>query len=197
MEHAMAGREDAIALRRVLRTVYLTEERACCHPLLGMSFVHFEHACLLAARQPGGGPLCRAQLADGVRLEYRAHSVVVRLAGAAAGASCGKHPRGSQTTKHKHHTHKWYLRRAGRAAMNCKTKLDIPEIVVMLVHPLNIAGLSADIDWTADARGLVTLLFCGVKAFPEEDCKTALSHMRQNMFPYQEGDGPIETRSFY
>jgi hypothetical protein len=90
MKLAMAGREDAAALRRVLRTVYLTEERACCHPLLGMSFVHFERACLLAAQQPGGGPPCRAQLAGGVSLEYREHSVVVRLAAAAGGASCGK-----------------------------------------------------------------------------------------------------------
>jgi len=81
--------------------------------------------------------------------------------------------------------------------MSGETELDIPEIVVMLVHPLNDAGLSADIDWTADARGSVTLSFCGVKAFAEEDCKTAPSHMRQNMFPYQEGDGPIETRTFY
>ena len=75
MQLAMEGREDATALRRVLRTVYLTEERACCHPLLGMSFVHFERACLLAALQPDGRPPCQAQLADGVRLEYRAHSV--------------------------------------------------------------------------------------------------------------------------
>ena len=75
MQLAMEGREDAAALRRVLRTVYLTEERACCHPLLGMSFVHFERACLLAALQPDGRPPCQAQLAGGVRLEYRAHSV--------------------------------------------------------------------------------------------------------------------------
>jgi len=81
--------------------------------------------------------------------------------------------------------------------MSGETELEIPEIVILLVHPLKDAGLSADIDWTAGARGLVTLSFCGVKAFAEEDCKTEPSHMLQNMFPYQAGDGPIETRSFY
>ena len=80
----MRDRLDAAALRLFLRSLYLTEERACCHSLHSLSFVRFENECLQAMRQADGGPPCRTLLAGGVRLEYREHSVLVSLSHAAA-----------------------------------------------------------------------------------------------------------------
>jgi len=75
----MCDRADAAALRLLLRSLYLTEERACCHSLHSMAFVRFENECLQAMRLADGGPRCATLLAGGVRLEYREHSVVVSL----------------------------------------------------------------------------------------------------------------------
>ena len=80
----MRDRLDAAALRLFLRSLYLTEDRACCHSLHSVSFVRFESACLQAMRAADGGPPCRTLLAGGVRLEYREHSVVVSLSETAA-----------------------------------------------------------------------------------------------------------------
>jgi len=81
---SMRDRHDAAALRLFLRSLYLTEDRACCHSLHSLSFVRFENECLQAMRQADGGPPCRTLLAGGVRLEYREHSVLVSLSHAAA-----------------------------------------------------------------------------------------------------------------
>jgi len=79
----MRDRLDAAALRLFLRSLYITEDRACCHSLHSMSFVRFENECLQAMLQADGGPRCRTLLAGGVRLEYHEHNVVVSLSEAA------------------------------------------------------------------------------------------------------------------
>ena len=81
--------------------------------------------------------------------------------------------------------------------MSESTELVIPEILLMLVHPIGNGGHLTDIDWTANNKGSVTMSFCGVDAFAEDDCKTASSALKQTLFACGPGDDMVQSRTFY
>jgi len=81
----MRTRSDAAALRQHLREICGTEDVACCHSLLSMSFVSFEQRCLQAMAPSGGGASFRALLPDRLILEYQLGSVLVRRSVAGLG----------------------------------------------------------------------------------------------------------------
>jgi len=77
------------------------------------------------------------------------------------------------------------------------TELVIPEIMLMLVHPVSNGTLCTDIDWTANRKGSVTMSFCGVDAFAEGDCKTEASPPKQILFACSPGDDVVRPRTLY
>jgi len=77
------------------------------------------------------------------------------------------------------------------------TELVIPEIMLMLVHPVGNGALCTDINWTANHKGSVTMSFCSVDAFAEGDCKTESSPLKQTLFAYDPGADMLRARSFY
>jgi len=88
---SMASEADISALRGVLRSMYRTEQHACCHSLLSLSYVGFERQCRAAVRR-GGEESFGAHVCDGLKLEYSARRVVVKQASAplVAGRASGQ-----------------------------------------------------------------------------------------------------------
>jgi len=78
-----------------------------------------------------------------------------------------------------------------------QTTLDIPEMVFTLTHPMLNGGIAADIDWTAQHRGSVTLAFCGVDLLLDDDVKTEASPAHCLCVSVAASDGEVTPRCMY